>query len=67
LMFDEMCEIAKEIARPFPHCRVDFFVIGKQFYIGEITFFNGAGFDLVTPVEYNEQMGSWIKMPEKRC
>lgn len=63
--YERMCEVAKDLAQPFPHCRVDFFVIGSRFYIGEITFFNGAGFDRVSPVEYNIQMGDALILPEK--
>lgn len=63
--FDEMCKVAKRLADPFPHSRIDFYVIGDSFYIGEITFFNGAGFDLVTPYEMNEKIGGWIKLPSK--
>lgn len=62
--FDKMCEIASKLARPFPCCRVDFFVIGTKFYIGELTFFSGAGYDRVTPDEYNLLMGSWIELPK---
>jgi len=63
--FDEMKNIAAKLAEPFPHCRVDFYVIGEKFYIGELTFFNGSGFDLVTPKEYNLKMGNWIQLPQK--
>lgn len=63
--YERMCEIAKDLAQPFPHCRVDFFVIGSRFYIGEITFFNGAGFDRVSPVEYNIKMGDALLLPPK--
>ena len=61
--FNEMCAVASRLSRPFPHSRIDFFVIGERFYIGEITFFNGAGYDRVTPDEYNLLMGSWIALP----
>jgi len=59
-----MCSIAVRLGKPFPHCRVDFYVIGDRFYIGEITFFNGAGYDNVTPSEFNVKMGGWIRLPE---
>ncbi len=63
--YDKMCEIAKDLAQPFPHCRVDFFVINNKFYIGEITFFNGAGFDRVSPLEYNIKMGDALLLPSR--
>lgn len=62
--FDKMCEVAKILSSPFLHCRVDFFVLGDSFYIGEMTFYNGAGFDLVTPKEWNLKFGSWIQLPK---
>lgn len=65
LMYEKMREIARDLAEPFPHLRVDFFVIGERFYIGELTFFNGAGFDMIAPASYNVQMGDWIVLPGK--
>ena len=64
--YDQMRQIAHTIARPFLHVRVDFFAFGDRFYIGELTFFNGAGYDMITPHEYNLQMGSWIELPKKQ-
>lgn len=63
--FDEMREAAETLSSHFPACRVDFYVVKDKFYIGELTFFNGAGFDLVTPLDYNLLMGSWLKLPEQ--
>lgn len=61
-MYDEMCEVANALAKPFPTSRIDFFVLKDRFYIGEITFFNGAGFDVISPYDYNIKMGSWINL-----
>lgn len=65
-VYPEMRRIAHDLAKPFPHVRVDFFVIDNRFYIGELTFFNGAGFDMITPYEYNLQMGDWIRLPKSK-
>lgn len=62
--FDELCVIATKLAEPFPHCRVDFYIIGDRFYIGEITFFNGAGYDKISPDAFNMKMGNWIQLPD---
>lgn len=64
-IYPQMREVARMLAKPFPHVRVDFFVVGTRFYIGELTFFNGAGFDMITPYEYNLQMGNWILLPDR--
>lgn len=63
--FEEMCAAAAKLAQPFVHVRVDFYVIGSRFYIGEMTFFNGAGFGLVRPESFNQKLGSWMRLPEK--
>lgn len=60
--YEEMRNIAKVLAQPFPHVRVDFFIVGSKFYLGELTFFNGGGFDMITPQDYNEKMGDWINL-----
>ena len=60
--YEEMRQIARTLAKPFPHVRVDFFIVGDRFYIGELTFFNGAGFDNITPADYNKQLGEWISI-----
>lgn len=65
-VYESMRRVAHALAKPFPHVRVDFFVLGNRFYIGELTFFNGAGFDMITPHEYNMQMGDWISLPTDR-
>ena len=65
-MYDEMCAVASKLAAPFPTCRIDFFVLNDKFYIGEITFFNGAGFDIISPHDYNLKLGSWITLPKKQ-
>lgn len=65
VQYDKMLKIASDLSKPFPHARIDFFVIGGGIYIGEITFFNGAGYDMVTPDAYNKAMGDCIKLPDK--
>ena len=61
---EEMCAAAAKLSAPFVHARVDFFVIGGRFYIGEITFFNCAGFGFIRPERFNLQMGAWMRLPE---
>ena len=42
--FEEMKEIARKLAAPFPQLRLDFYVIKDKPYIGEMTFTSGYGF-----------------------
>lgn len=58
--YDEMIQCVKVLSKPFLHVRVDFYVIKDRFYVGELTFMNGAGFDRITPRWLDAKMGSWI-------
>lgn len=62
-VYEKMIEYAKKLSKPFPHARIDFYVINNKIYLGEITFTNGAGFDRISPHSFDEKMGSWIKLP----
>lgn len=62
-VFDELVEKAELLSSTFHHARVDFFIVNKKIYFGEITFTNGAGFDRITPYEFDEKMGNWLKLP----
>lgn len=62
-VFDELIEKAELLSSIFHHARVDFFIVNKKIYFGEITFTNGAGFDRITPYEFDEKMGNWLKLP----
>lgn len=45
--------------------RVDFYEIAGKIYFGELTFFPGCGFEEFSPEEWNEKLGSWIKIEQK--
>jgi hypothetical protein len=64
--FDEMLRLAKELSRPFPFVRVDFYNFDDRIVFGELTFFPGGGMLPLVPVENNfdEIIGSQIKLPE---
>ena len=34
-----------------------------EFIFGEMTFFDGCGFDPIEPIEWDYKIGSWIKLP----
>lgn len=62
--YDKMVEYAKKLSQPFPHARVDFYVVSDKIYFGEITFISDAGFGKITPNSLNIKMGSWMELPE---
>lgn len=60
----EMLEYAKILSEDFLHARIDFYIVNDRIYFGEITFANGAGFDRITPREFDEEMGKWLILPK---
>ena len=62
---EAMLSYAETLAAPFTHARVDFFLVGGQIIFGEVTFTNGAGFDPITPREFDLEMGSWLQLPKR--
>ncbi|MCO8300252.1 ATP-grasp fold amidoligase family protein [Limosilactobacillus fermentum] len=61
--FDEMLEIAEKLAKGLPHIRVDFYDCNGQIYFGELTFFDGSGFDKIEPLEWDYKIGKMLKLP----
>ncbi|WP_051254644.1 ATP-grasp fold amidoligase family protein [Halobacillus kuroshimensis] len=62
--YEEMLNYAKILSEPFPHARVDFYIMNERLYFGEITFMSDAGFGNISPKSFNEKMGQWIKLPD---
>lgn len=58
----ELLQYAEKLSAPFLHARVDFFIVKDKIYFGEITFTNGAGFDPITPFEFDKEMGNMLKL-----
>lgn len=55
-----MVEIARNLSKPFSHCRVDLYNIDGTIYFGEVTFYHGGGCNDIQPEEWDYMMGSWI-------
>ena len=65
-LFDELFSLAEVLSKDLPHIRVDFYVVNSQIYSGELTFFDGGGFDSIEPYEWNIRIGSWLKLPDTK-
>lgn len=63
--FDEMITIAEKLSEGLPHVRVDLYECNGQIYFGELTFFDGGGFDKIEPLEWDYKIGEYIVLPEK--
>jgi hypothetical protein len=37
--------------------------VNGRIYFGEMTFFHGSGLEEFTPEEWDERIGSWLKLP----
>lgn len=64
--FDKMLEISKILAKDFPFVRVDFFCVNNKLYVGELTFFPGAGHEKFEPNEWDKKLGDLLVLPRKK-
>lgn len=64
--FEYMKELAEKLANGIPQVRVDFYQTPAGIFFGELTFFDGSGFDRFCPEEWDYKIGSLVKLPEKR-
>lgn len=62
VFFNEMVKTSELLAKDFPFTRVDFYETNSNFYIGELTFYPGAGFEKFTPTEWDLKFGSLLKI-----
>lgn len=61
--FEKMVAIAENLSKGLPHVRVDLYECNGQIYFGELTFFDGAGFDKIEPLEWDYKIGKMLKLP----
>ena len=63
--FEEMKCLAEKLSEGIPHVRIDFYQTPQGIFFGEMTFFDGSGFDVIEPIEWDYKIGSWINLPRK--
>ena len=61
-----MVEMAKKLSADMPFVRIDLYNVDGKIYFGEMTFFPSSGFEPLTDPAWDEKLGSWITLPEKR-
>lgn len=61
----KMIELAEKLARFVgnPYIRVDMYNVNGKIYFGEYTFYHAGGFGYFNPPEWDDILGSWIKLP----
>ena len=60
--YHKMVEIAKQLSKDFPFVRVDLYEISGKIYFSEMTFSPCGGMMPFEPQEYDEIVGSYIKL-----
>lgn len=60
--FDKMKELATKLSSDIPHLRVDFYEVDGRIYFGELTFFDGGGFQSFNPEKWDRIFGDWINL-----
>ncbi len=61
--FELMKMQAESLAGNLPEARVDFYEVDGHPYFGEITLYDGGGFEAFNPPEWDRIFGDWIKLP----
>lgn len=62
--YELMYQLAEKLAAGTTELRVDFYEVNRQVYFGELTFFDGSGFDKIEPIEWDYKLGKWIDLPK---
>ncbi len=59
---DKMLELSEMISKDMIHARIDWYLIKDRIYFGEITFYDGSGFERFTKKEYDKMLGDLIDL-----
>lgn len=62
LVLDEMLNLSRILSEPFPHVRVDWYIVDNELKFGEMTFYHGGGFEPFDKREWEYVMGEWIDL-----
>ena len=60
--YEEMKRLTAELSKDSPFLRVDFYEIKGRLFIGELTFFPGAGFEKFRPMSKDYELGEWLHL-----
>jgi len=57
---DEMLRVCRALSKPFPHVRVDLYLVNGQIKFGELTYFTTGGFKNFRTPQLDDLLGSWL-------
>lgn len=61
----DMIRLSEIIAKELIHVRIDWYSVNGRLYFGEITFFDGSGFDKFDKMDYDLELGRMIDIQTK--
>lgn len=64
--YEQMFKLAERLAKDTAELRVDFYEVNGHIYFGELTFFDGSGFDKIEPIEWDYKLGSFLTLPNMK-
>ena len=59
---NKILELSEILAKDMYHARIDWYIINDKIYFGEITFYDGSGFETFPNREDNVFLGNLIKI-----
>ena len=63
LNLDLMVTLARKLSQDTYQLRVDFYEVNGKVYVGELSFYDGAGLCRFNENKYDYMLGDWIKLP----
>ena len=64
LNLSEMIDLAETLSQRFRYVRIDLYNVDGQIYFGEVTQHQGGGFEVITPLKYDEKWGSMLLLDD---
>ena len=64
--YDDMVNVARQLSNGFAFVRIDLYSYNGGVLFGEITFFHHSGMVPFVPNKWDDIMGTWIKLPNKK-
>jgi hypothetical protein len=62
--FEKMLQIAGRLGQPFPESRIDLYLDKGNIRFGEITFFDGSGYQTFEPDSFDYELGEKFQLKE---
>ena len=63
---DEILKLSAKLSKNIPFLRTDFYIIEGKVYFSELTFYPASGFEKFEPEKWDEILGEWLVLPEKK-